>query len=78
MNEYTAKKIGAFMGILKKLGLEKVEICGICSLLETEDMLQEMVDKLEEKNFETSPQETLNICARVIKKHRGITDGICE
>ena len=31
MNEYTQKKIEAFMRILKQLGLSKTQICGICS-----------------------------------------------
>ena len=69
MNEYTSKKIGAFMGILKKLGLQKEEIFAICSLLKTEEMLQEMLNRLEKENFKTSPQETLNICSQVIKEY---------
>ena len=69
MNEYTAKKIRAFMRILKKLGVSKDEICGICSLLKTEDMLLEIVDRLEERNFKLSPEETVDLCLKIIAKH---------
>ena len=70
MNEYTSNKIRAFMHILKELGLNKTEICGICSLLKTEEMLQEMLNRLESKEFKTTPQETMNICSQVIKENK--------
>ena len=38
-------------------------------MLETEDMLFEMLDKMEEKDFKLTPQETMNICGGVIKAH---------
>lgn len=57
------------MGILKSLGVDKEQILGICTMLETEDMMLEMVDKLEEKNFDLTPQETVNICYQVIISH---------
>lgn len=69
MNEYTAKKIRAFMRILKKLGLEKDDIIGICSFLETEDMMIEMVDRLEAKDFKLTPEEAYQICCQVIKEY---------
>lgn len=72
MNEYTEKKIMAFMRILTKLGLNKDEVCGICSFLETEEMMIEMLDRLEAKDFKMTPQEAMNICAGVIKEHKGI------
>ena len=68
MNEYTAKKIRAFMRILKKLGLEKDDIIGICSFLKTEDMMIEMVDRLEAKDFKLTPEEAYQICCQVIKE----------
>ena len=69
MNEYTRKKIGAFMGILKKLGLQKEEIFAISSLMKTEEMMLEIVDRLEAKDFKLTPQETMNICGQVIKEN---------
>ena len=69
MNEHTSQQITRFMGILKELGLTKEEIFGICTFLKTEEMMIEMVDILESKDFKTTPQETMNICGQVIKKH---------
>ena len=69
MNEHTEKQLIEFMSILKALKLSKIEILGICSMLETEDMLFEMLDKMEEKDFKLTPQETMNICGGVIKAH---------
>lgn len=69
MNEHTRKQLTHFMGILKCLGLEKEDIFAICSALETEDMLIEIVDRLEAKDFKVTPQETMNICCQVIKEH---------
>ena len=68
MNDYTAKKIQAFMGILKHCGLKKEEIFGIVSMMKTEEMVQEIVNQLESKDFKTTPQETMNICGQVIKE----------
>ena len=69
MNEHTEKQLIEFMSILKALKLSKIEILGICSMLETEDMLFEMLDKMKEKDFKLTPQETMNICGGVIKAH---------
>ena len=48
MNEHTEKQLIEFMSILKALELTETEILGICSMLKTEDMLFEMLDKMEE------------------------------
>ena len=69
MNEHTEKQITTFMSILIALGLSETEILGICSMLETEDMLFEMLEKMVEKDFKLTPQETMNICGGVIKAH---------
>ena len=69
MNEYTQKKIGAFMQILTRLGLDQEQVCGICSSLKTEEMMIEMLDRLEAKDFKVTPQEAINICAGVIKEN---------
>ncbi len=69
MREPTEKQYIEFMSILKALKLSKIEILGISSMLETEDMLFEMLDKMEEKDFKLTPQETMNICGGVIKAH---------
>ena len=69
MREPTEKQYIEFMSILKALKLSKIEILGICSMLETEDMLFEMLDKMKEKDFKLTPQETMNICGGVIKAH---------
>ncbi len=69
MNEYTTKKLQAFMRMLMKLGLSKEEVCGISSLMKTEEMMLEIVDRLEAKDFKLTPQETINICGQVIKEN---------
>ena len=69
MNEHTEKQLIEFMSILKALELTETEILGICSMLKTEDMLFEMLDKMEEKDFKLTRQETVNICGGVIKAH---------
>ena len=69
MNKHTEEQIMTFMRILTKLGLEEDGVCGICSLLKTEDMMFEVLDRLEAKDFKLTPQETMNICAGVIKKN---------
>jgi len=69
MNEHTEKQLIEFMSILKALELTETEILGICSMLKTEDMLFEMLDKMEEKDFKLTRQETVNICSGVIEAH---------
>ena len=70
MNEHTSNQLTRFMSILKTLKLSKEEILGICSLLETEEMMVEMVRRLRAKDFQLTPQETMNICCGVIKEHQ--------
>lgn len=63
MNSYTKKKIVIFMEVLKNLGLTEDQVCGVASMMKTEAMAQEILDELESKDFKTTPQETMNICA---------------
>ena len=74
MREPPEQQYIEFMSILKALKLSKIEILGICSMLKTEDMLFEMLDKMEEKDFKLTRQETMNICGHVIKAH--LTDNL--
>lgn len=65
------KMIYSFVGILKNLGLSKEEVMGIGAFLgENERMMVEIVDLLEEQNFKTTHQETMNIIGQVIKKNQ--------
>lgn len=70
MNEYTRNKIEAFMEVLIELGLEKDQVCGICSMMKTEEMMLEILDRLEVREFKLTPQETLNICGDVIEENQ--------
>ena len=70
MNEYTRNKIEAFMEVLIELGLEKDHVCGICSMMKTEEMMLEILDRLEAREFKLTPQETLNICGKVIMENQ--------
>ena len=38
-------------------------------MLKNEEMLFEMLEKMVEKDFKLTPQETMNICGGVIKAH---------
>ena len=69
MTEYMEKKIEAFMSILIQLGLDADSVMGISSMMDNEDMMIEIVDRLEAKDFKVSPQETLNICGQVIEEN---------
>lgn len=69
MNKYTEEMIGYFMGILKALKVPKVKIFGIVSFLKTEDMMMEMVEKLEQSGPDTTPEEAEQICLEVIVKY---------
>ncbi|MBR7132352.1 MAG: hypothetical protein IKD04_02360 [Clostridia bacterium] len=69
MNEHTTRQITRFMGILKAMGLTKEEIFGICSLMKTEEMPWEIIQRLKAKDFKVTPQETMNICGQVIKEN---------
>lgn len=69
MNKHTEEQLTRFMGILKALKVPKEQIFGICSFLKTEDMMLEMLDRLEAKDFKMTPQEAMNICAGVIEEN---------
>ena len=69
MNKHTEKQLTRFMSILKYCNLSKEEIFSICSMMKTEQMLVDIVKILEEKDFKTTHQETMNICSQVIKKN---------
>ena len=69
MDEHLRKQTTKFMGVLKALGLSKDEIIGVSIMLKTEDNMAKVLDELEERDFQTTPQETLNICAHVIKEN---------
>ena len=69
MEDYLEKMIGAFVGILKNLGFSKEEVMGIGAFVgENEQMMTEIVDRLEEKQFKVTTQEAMNIIAQVIKE----------
>ena len=69
MEDYLGKMIGAFVGILKNLGFSKEEVIGIGAFVgENEQMMTEIVDRLEEKQFKVTTQEAMNIIAQVIKE----------
>ena len=70
MNNHTEEQLTRFMGIMKALQIPKEQIFGICSMLKSEEMMIEILDRLEEKEFKTTPQETMNICGEVIKKYQ--------
>ena len=70
MNEYTRNKIEALMGILIELGLTKDQVCGVCSMMEKEEMVIEIAKQLKAKDFKLTPQETLNICGKVIMENQ--------
>lgn len=68
MNKHTEEQLTRFMGILKALKVPKEQIFGICSCLKTEEMMMDMIRRLKAKDFKLTPQETMNICAGVIKE----------
>lgn len=69
MEDYLEKMIGAFVGILKNLGFSKEEVIGIGAFVgENEQMMTEIVDRLEEKQFKVTTQEAMNIIAQVIEE----------
>ena len=69
MNELTEEQIIAFMSILIKLDLNQTQVLGISAMLKNEEMLFEMLEKMVEKDFKLTPQETVNICGGVIEAH---------
>lgn len=71
MEDYLEKMIGAFVGILKNLGFSKEEVMGIGAFVgENEQMMSEIVDRLEEKQFKVTTQEAMNIIGQVIEENR--------
>ena len=70
MNKHTQEQLTRFMGILKALKVPKEQIFGICSFLETEEMMMEMVRRLKAKDFKVTSQEAINICVGVIKENQ--------
>ena len=70
MNKHTQEQLTRFMGILKALKVPKEQIFGICSFLETEEMMMEMVRRLEAKDFKVTPQEAMDICGKVIMENQ--------
>lgn len=69
MNQHTFNQITRFMGVLKNFDLTKDEIFMITSMMQTEDMMLEVVDGLEEKDFKATNQEVMNIVGKVVKAH---------
>lgn len=69
MNEYTEKKLAAFMSILRHCGLNKEEIFAITSMMKTEDMMLEIAERLEAEDFKTTHRQTMKICGHVIKEY---------
>ena len=57
------------MGILRALKVPKDQIFGICSFLDTEEMAAEMLRRLKAKDYQVTPQETINICCGVIEEY---------
>ena len=72
VNEHTENKLYHFGCILRNLGLEKEQTGGILSMMEKEEMVDEIITQLENRDFKTTPQETMNICAAVIKRYKGL------
>ena len=69
MNRYTEEQLTRFMGILKALKLTKEEIFGICTFMKTEEMMMEVLEEMEKKDFKLTKQEIMNIVGEVVKKH---------
>ena len=69
MNRHTEEQLTRFMGILKALKLTKEEIFGICTFMKTEEMMMEVLEEMEKKDFKLTKQEIMNIVGEVVKKH---------
>lgn len=69
MNRHTEKQLTRFMGILKALKLTKEEIFEICTFIKTEEMMMEVLEEMEKKDFKLTKQEIMNIVGEVVKKH---------
>lgn len=65
----------SFMKILKDLGLKRETIIGIAALLTHPTEMSEIVNRLEARDFKTTPEETERICCEVIRDyHRAHQD----
>ena len=69
MSEPTERQMKAMVGILKKLGLTWYEVEGIITFINSQEILLEMVDRLEVKDFKLTPRETVNICGQVLEEY---------
>lgn len=70
MDERVLEMAKDFMGILMELGISREETIGVMTFIgPNEEQMVEIVDKLEEKNFELTPRETMNIVGHVIEKY---------
>ena len=70
MNNNIENPTTAFMCILRLCGMEKQDILQITALLKTTENMNRVVDRLETKDFKATPQETMKICAEVIKESK--------
>ena len=59
-----------FIRILDNLGLSVEEIMGVIAIIKTEEQMDKIVDRLEEKQFKVTTQEAMNIIAQVIKENQ--------
>ena len=57
-----------FIRILDNLGLSVEEIMGVIAIIKTEEQMDKIVDRLEEKQFKVTTQEAMNIIAQVIEE----------
>ena len=69
MNNYTKNQLLRVGRVLKNIGLTKEQTGGILSMLETEEMADELMTQLEQKDFNLTPQETMNLFAQIVKNH---------
>ena len=46
------------------------EIMGVIAIIKTEEQMDKIVDRLEEKQFKVTTQEAMNIIAQVIEETR--------
>lgn len=72
MNDYTRKKMGALIGMLKYTNLSKEQVIALCGSIPTEKCSDEIATLLIlNKNAlkEIPQQKMMNMCAQIIKKH---------
>ena len=74
MYKPTEEQLVQFMKILIRIGLEKDQIMGLCCFLKSDDMMNEMVNRLKAKEFKVTPQEAMNICVGVVKENLDTPD----